>query len=478
MFLKRRDFLRKSLCGALGGASLYSAFGNLRLLRAAAQLDTSMFSDYKALVCIFMYGGNDSINTVVPYDAAIYPTYKSLRGALAFAQTDLANTHLNALAASGGLPGGLPSDSGSYALHPQMGAIAGGNAGLVDLFNTGTMAVVANVGTLIEPVTASTYSTATLPPQLLSHVDQQSQWQTSRSDDTSANGWGGRVADLLYTANSGQVPMNISLAGSNLFLRGNIVDQYDVDASGITAMSYLGDGPESWIIPDDTKNTTAYDALIASGTQTNVLERAYADAATRSIANYTRVGGAVDNVTLATSFPNSDLGAQLAMAAKLISVRATLGMSRQVFFCAAGNYDSHSNQLSDQSDNLQDLSQSLHAFYAATVELGVANNVTAFTASDFGRTLQPNATGTDHGWGGHHFVVGGAVRGKRFYGTMPSLLSDGNPDDTGYGQIIPTLAVDQYAATLATWFGVSPTSLSTILPNLGRYSSSNLRFLG
>jgi uncharacterized protein (DUF1501 family) len=211
-----------------------------------------------------------------------------------------------------------------------------------------------------------------------------------------------------------------------------------------------------------------------------VLERAFADVNSHAITNYQHVRTALQSApALTTQFPDTDLGHQLAMVAKLISVRSALGMSRQVFFVSAGNYDTHSDQLGNQTDNLTELSQAVSAFYNATKEpaLNIADNVTTFTASDFGRTLQPNSTGTDHGWGGHHFVIGGAVHGQRFYGTMPSLKSDDNPDDTGYGQIIPTLAVDQYAATLASWFGVSASDLSTVFPNLGRFSASNLGFV-
>ena len=317
---------------------------------------------------------------------------------------------------------------------------------------------------------------------MLSHNDQQSQWQTSRPDDANANGWGGRVADLLYANNTGQVPMSVTVSGTNLFQRGTTVNQYGIDPSGVTAMNYLGDGPETWIIGDGPidDDVTAYNALIASGTQSHVLERAYADVNSRSITNYKLVSAALQSApALTTKFPDTDLGNQLAMVAKLISVRSALGMKRQIFFVSASNYDTHSDQIENQTDNLTELSQAVSAFYTATDEpaLNIASSVTTFTASDFGRTLQANSTGTDHGWGGHHFVIGGAVHGKKFYGTMPSLLSKKNPDDTGYGQIIPTLAVDQYAATLASWFGVTSAQLSTVFPNLGRFSSANLGFV-
>ncbi len=246
-----------------------------------------------------------------------------------------------------------------------------------------------------------------MPPQLFSHNDQQSQWQTSRPDDANANGWGGRIADLLYAQNAGALPMSITASGTNLFQRGSEVNQYGIDPSGATAMNYLGGGPETWIIGDGPidDDIAAHEALTASGTQSHVLERAFADVNSNAIANYKLVGAALQSAPpLTTKFPNSDLGNQLAMVAKLISVRSALGMSRQVFFVSAGNYDTHNDQIDNQSDNLTELSQAAAAFYNATAELGIANNVTAFTASDFGRTLQANSTGTDHGWGGHHFV--------------------------------------------------------------------------
>jgi len=500
MHVNRRDFLRRSLYAALGGVGLHSAAGTLQLIAAAAASTRRYaFDDYKALVCIYLYGGNDSFNTVVPYDAAHYALYRQSRaglvadGGLALDQAAIQANSLSPLAASGGLPGGLPGDGGAYGLHPAL-------AELRALFNGGKAAIVANVGTLLYPITQADYQNGTVPApaQLFSHDDQTTQWQTSRPDDANANGWGGRVADLLYAANAGPTPMSISLSGDNRFQRGAIVNAYAVDAYGaaaaatggdnppfgVSGMSYRGDGPESWVIGDNPDGLAAYQALIAGGAQAHVLERAYADSATRALANASALNAALGGATLATRFPDTELGNQLAAVALMIKVRAALGMSRQVFFVSAGNYDTHSNQIADQQDNLVQLSQALAAFYAATVELGVADGVTAFTASDFGRSLAVNSTGTDHGWGGHHFVVGGGVRGQRFYGTMPSLAQNtdadphANPDDTGYGQIIPTLSVDQYAATLASWFGVDAGGIADLFPNLGRFDLPNLRFMG
>ncbi|HVZ21400.1 MAG TPA: DUF1501 domain-containing protein, partial [Vicinamibacterales bacterium] len=389
--MNRREFLRKSICAALGGASLYSALGSLRLIGAAAAAQRpGGFSDYKALVCVYLYGGNDSFNTIVPVSGQALTDYLASRGDLAL------TSGLNPLTpAAGGGPG-------NYGLHPAMPELA-------SLFNTGKAAIVANVGSLLYPITQAEYQNESVPTpaQLFSHDDQTNQWMTSRPDDANANGWGGRIADLLHSSNQGQVPMSITLSGQNRFQRGGIVNQYSVDAWGascaasgdpscgpfsVTTMSYLGDGPESWLLGWQDQNVVAndqaaYNALIASGTQAHVLERAYADAATRTIANSTLINNALNGVTLTTPFPDTDLGNQLAAVAMLIKVRAALGMSRQIYFVAVGNYDTHGTQIADQNDNLTELSQGLAAFYNATVELGIENGVTAFTASDFGRSL-------------------------------------------------------------------------------------------
>ncbi len=476
MAVNRRDFLRKSLLGALGGVSVYSAFGNLSLISAAAARSSYAFSDYKALVCVFLNGGNDSFNTIVPYDSSHYATYQNSRHGLALPQSAIAANALNPIAASGSLPGGLPSDGGSYGLHPAMPEMRA-------LFNSGRAAVIANVGTLLHPTTRTEYQNGTiaLPPQLFSHSDQGSQWQTSRPDDANANGWGGRMADLLYAGNANQqLPMSISLSGTNLFQRGNLINQYSMSPSGVSPMNYSGNGGDSWIIGPNPHGPAAYDALMSGQQHRHVMERAFAAATSSAIDNSAAVKAALDGApALVTEFPGDNpLAAQLRMVARLMQVRGALGMQRQVFFVSVGNYDTHSYQLENQDSNLSLLSQALGAFHAATEELGIADGVTSFTASDFGRALSVNSGGTDHGWGGHHFVVGGAVRGQRFYGAMPSLLQNANPDDTGHGQIIPTTAVDQYAATLANWLGVSPSDLGDIFPSLSRFDSSNLGFLG
>lgn len=478
MTMNRRRFLRSGL--SIGAAaSLCGPFGNLSVLAAAANQQRFPTGDYKALVCLFLNGGNDSFNSVIPHSTTGYADYRSSRsvliadGGVAFEQAMLAGHTLLPLAASGGLPGGLPSDGESYAMHPAL-------AELRALFNDGHAAILANVGTLLHPTSQAAYQAGTVavPPQLFSHSDQTTYWQTSRPDDANANGWGGRIADRLYNANTGAIPMSISLSNNNLFQRGDIVDSYGMSPGGVEKMSYLGSGPESWVIGPNAAGQTAYEGLLAAGTQTHPFERAFAHSMRSAVANYEIIDAALSDATPPTTpFPATALGEQLAMIARLIQVRDALGMSRQVFYASIGNYDTHSFQVDDQQTNLAQLSQALTSFHAATVELGIASSVTTFTASDFGRSLGVNNDGTDHGWGGHHFIVGGAVRGRRFYGTLPSLRDDNNPDDTGFGQIIPTTAVDQYAATLARWFGVSNSEIADIFPALSRFDQTDLGFL-
>jgi uncharacterized protein (DUF1501 family) len=465
MHVDRRDFLRKSLAAALGGAGLFSARGSLGLISAAAAQRPYAFGDYKALVCVFLFGGNDSFNTIVPVSGQARTDYVASRGDLA-----IPSASLHALSpAAGGGPAG-------YGLHPVMPEMA-------NLFNTGKAAIVANVGGLLYPVTQAEYQAQTVPvpPQLFSHSDQSVQWQTSRPDDASANGWGGRIADLMHEANSGDVPMSISLGGNNPFQRGAIINPYGIGTEGVQRLNYSDGGPESWYLEgDNSAGEAAFDALIEPETQAHLFERAFAGATRRSIDNYRLVAAALGEPPVwTTPFPaDNALAAQLQMVARLIAVRGALGMSRQVFYVSVGGYDTHGAQLEEHDYLLAQLSQALHAFHAATVQLGIEDGVTTFTASDFGRSLAVNSAGTDHGWGGHHLVLGGAVRGQRFYGAMPSLAPNGNPDDTGYGQIIPTIAVDQYSATLARWFGVDAGGIADIFPNLGRFPAHGGADLG
>ena len=468
----RREFLGNACCAAVGATGLLSALGSLRLMGAAAsptngpQLPSTagapIASDYKALVCLFLNGGNDANNLIIPLGSG-YSAYASARSNLALPQASV-----------------LPftprtTDGRSWGLHPSVSELHA-------LFNSGKMALLANAGTLVYPTTKSQYNARSvpLPPQLFSHSDQQVQWQHSVPDKPTTTGWGGRTADLLNAFNtSDQISMSISLAGKNTFQVGARVSQYAIGTGGAVSLS------------GSTSSATSLDGIrfkaqkdIFAQSQSTLFETAFASATGDAI-----VSADLLNTVLAASpaittvFPNTSAGNQLKMAARLIGASPTLGLKRQVFFVQLGGWDTHAAQLVNtdpvngtHAGLLAQISQAVNAFYNATIELGVANQVTTFTASDFGRTYRSNGDGSDHGWGSHHFIVGGAVNGTNLYGKMPTLTVSG-PDDTTQGRWIPTTSVDEYAATLATWFGVSPTDLPTVLPNIGRFAKPNLGFL-
>lgn len=484
MHFDRRKFICKTLHAALG-ASVASAFGSLRLVHAAASQNYA-FSDYKALVCVFLYGGNDGFNMVVPTDAAHYAQYQSLRPTIALAQSAL--LPLNVPASGAGSPG----DGGSYGLHPSM-------TDLQALFNQAgsPVAIVANVGTLVRPTTKTAYQNGTvaLPPQLFSHADQQAYWQSSPPSNAPITGWGGRLCDLLAGVNPSTLPMLSSLTGEDAFLRGETSSSYIMNAGSAATV----EDPDSWD-SDPNNLRAAFDALRASGTQANALERTYANQLNHSIDTAAQINAAIgasgmpnfESFFGGASISGDDLDRQLCTVAKLIwaannNVAGYTGQRRQVFFVSTGGFDTHDRQLSTQVEVLGLVSKSLAGFHRALASAGLASKATAFTASDFGRTLSCNDDGTDHGWGSHHLVVGGAVAGGRFYGdnlagtgtaAMPSLApSASNPNDADYGQIIPTTSVDQYAATLAAWFGLSASDIALIFPNLANFSARNLGFV-
>lgn len=447
----RRTFIRQAACAALGTAGILNTIFDLRKLSAA----TTDLSDYKALVCVFLFGGNDANNCLIQNDAAGYASYAAARGVLALPQSSLLPLTLQ---------GG---DGRDFSFHPSMPEMQ-------SLFNSGKLGAVANVGTLVAPITRAQYLAggAAVPHQLFSHADQQVQWQTSVSDQTLLTGWGGRAADLLQSLNSGsKISLAISIAGTNTFEVGNKVIPYQVSSTGSIGLTGF-DGSANANV-----RLQAFKDLLAMP-RNNLFQQAYADTVTRAIADNDLLTSALANVpAMQTTFPTSSLAQQLQMVAKLISARTNLSMRRQIFFVAVQGYDTHGDQLTSQGGLLTELSQALNAFYNATVELGVADQVTAFTASDFGRTFPTNGSGSDHGWGSHQFVLGGAVQGGRLFGTFPTLAVNG-PDDTGQGRWIPTTSVDELAATLATWFGVSATDLATVLPNIGRFAHPNLGIFG
>ena len=447
----RRNFLKHSLCASLGASSAATLFNNLTL--SAATLPNLQTGDFKALVCVFLFGGNDGDNTLIPYSQNDYNAYATARSAIALPRTDL-----------------LPitpatSDGRSFALHASLTEFQ-------SLFAQKKLAIMANVGPLLAPTTRSQFlqKTVPLPPQLFSHSDQQTHWQTAWPEEIPKTGWGGRLADVVNALNTNpQIAMSISLNGTNMFQVGDSVYPQLISSEGTVKLWYYN---EAW----NYAGTNLTKGMLQQ-THSNVMEKAYQGTLKSSIENERLLSSALANAPkTATVFPDNKLANQLQMVAKLISVRAALGLRRQVFFCTLDGFDTHGEQLTTQGNLLRQVSQSLDAFYKTTVELGVADNVTSFTASDFGRTYKSNGKGSDHGWGNYQFVLGGAVKGGDVYGKIPVLQING-PDDSGDGRWIPTISTDEYAATLAQWFGVSANDLTTIFPNIGRFARPNLGFL-
>jgi len=421
-----------------------------------------------------MYGGNDYANTVVPFDPTNYALYHQIRaGATGEDESGIALARA-ALAPTALTPnnGQVLTDNLQYALAPQL-------AGLKTIWDQGKLAVQLNVGPLVKPTTLAQYNSTNevanpLSPKLCSHNDQQTSWQANGSEGSTI-GWGGRLGDIAL-ANSSNNPNSlltcISAAGNAVFVAGRDALQYQISAGNATT-------PGAAIRINGLASSTpaplrdALTALITKNSQ-HVLENEYAVVTRRSIALEGVVNGALGNV--ATPFANNPLAFQLKIVARLLGARSVLNMRRQVFFVSLGGFDNHNSLMNDHPTLMQRVNDAMSAFYAATVELGIADKVTTFTASDFGRTLSSNADGSDHGWGSHHFVMGGAVNGGRFYGTAPhvSIQTD---DQVGQGRLLPSTSVDEFAATLARWFGCSASELPGILPNIGNYSNTNLGFV-
>lgn len=451
---ERRNFVRQACCAAVGATGLLSTLAQLRAIGAVAADSSSSATGYKALVCLFLSGGNDANNVLVPTSAGDYAQYAASRGILAIDRSQL-----------------LPispvtyADGRSYGLHPSLPEIQ-------SLFGQGKAAFLANVGTLVQPTSLAQYRAGiALPPQLFSHSDQQVQWQSSVPDQPFRTGWGGRLADAVNAMNSNsRISMSISMYGSNSFEVGNTVSQLSVNPAGVATLSGYASGGNYG---------TRYNAVksIMTEPQGDLFAAAFGGATASAIAESEALSVALQGApSLKTIFPESSTAAQLKMVARLISAAPALGLTRQIFFCQLYGWDSHAAQLTSHGPLLSEISAALGAFYNATIELGVASQVSTFTASDFGRTYNTNGDGSDHGWGSHHIVMGGAVKGGDIYGRMPSLQL-GGPDDTGRGRWLPSTSVDEYSATLATWFGVGASSLSSVLPNLGRFARTNLGFI-
>ena len=482
----RRDFLRQTGCAALGGGLFAAGLQDFGLVRAFAQ---TAATDYKALVCLFMNGGNDGNNTVVSLDQYDGPAGSTREG---YANTRAAAGLALPRTGAGSLLPVSPRGGGSYGLHPSL-------AELQTLFNQDRLAVVSNVGPLVEPLTKATYQSGSgkRPVQLFSHSDQVNQWLTSISNDTSQTGWGGRTADRAAALNGAATfPQMISIAGVNLFVTGQAtrplaIGDSNTPLAGVLPLNNpVNVNNVNYTTAQNNARRAAFDQIRALATG-ETLTKAAADITTS--ARQTGLALASANPAIATAFPNTSLGRQLLQAARVIKVcsdpnaPAELRVRRQIFFVSIGGFDTHSNQVQGNyhGNLLAQVSQAMKAFYDATVEMQLADKVTTFTLSDFGRTLQPagsgGGVGSDHAWGNHHFIMGGAVRGGTFYGTYPTLAL-GGPDDTDggsnpRGRWIPTTSVEQYAATLALWYGLSPGDLSLVFPFIGRFNSSNLGFM-
>ena len=449
----RRDFLRLACCSA-ATASMISGLSKFGLVSALAQGTT----DYKALVCIFLFGGNDGNNLIVPIDAAGYLNYQTIRANLAIAQGSLLPLQIGGQA--------------NFGLHPNLPELQG-------LFNSSQkpLALLANVGTLVLPTTRQNYQKFQgLPQNLFSHSDQQNQWQTTQLKGIQNAGWAGKVADKIQPAfNSlSQFPPILSVAGNPIFCTGNTTRPFTMNPGSTPGLQGFDTSAAAQARLLAVQQLLTFDTGIS-------LVQAASSVTGQAVQDGVLLSNALKNIpAIQTVFPaNNGLASQLKQVAQVISARSALNIRRQIFFCSIGGFDTHSDQVATQIRLLTQVSQAMSAFYLATRELGVGSSVTTFTLSEFGRTFQPGSNGgTDHAWGGHQMILGDAVKGNALYGTFPTLALAG-PDDTGSnGRWIPSTSVDQYAATLASWFGVANTDLPSIFPNLVNFPTSNLGFLG
>jgi uncharacterized protein (DUF1501 family) len=443
----RRNFIR------IGAGSLSTlALRRFAEIPALAQSG----SNYKALVCVFLYGGNDSNNTIVPMDDASFKAYSSVRASLA-----LQTSALTPVQSVSGAP---------YGFFAPLAEVA-------SMFSSKELAVVANVGSLIQPVSRAQYqsSQAAVPSNLFSHADQQQQWQTSVAQGNSPTGWGGRVADYVKAQklNSSDFPTFLSVAGNTLEGAGASTDMLAFTPGKTPALAGFNNSAAS------QARLSAFNSLLTLNSGV-ALAQAANSTMSMSLSDAKSLADALAKAPgLKTQFPTTSLGAQLQQVAQIIQVQSSLGMQRQVFFCSLGSFDTHTGELPTLNNLYPQLSQALAAFYNATQELNMAENVTTFTESDFNRTFQPTTgDGSDHAWGGHHLVLGGAVQGGQIYGKFPTFEL-GGPDDTDTrGRWIPTTSIDQYGATLCSWFGIPDSAMNAIFPNLANFGVRKLGFLG
>jgi len=449
----RREFLRRSgAMAAVGGAAPF-ALNMAAIGEAAAQSS----NDYKAVVCVFLYGGCDYGNTVIPYDAPSHAKYAAVRRGLAIGRDQLAATALTPKTA-------LTGHVGQLALGP-------GLAPLKPLWDSGKMAAMLNIGPLIVPTTQTQYRSGShpKPPRLFSHNDQQSLWQTLSGGEGATSGWGGRMGDMFASGNGNATFTGMSVAGNSVYMAGRSQAPYMVAAGGSTPAgvlqpTLLGQG-----------FSTAMRQLITASSVNSLLAKAHMDVVNRALNadGVFRDALAAAQMPTGMTFPNTRLAAQLQTVARTISARSTLGANKQVFFVSLGGWDDHNGMVAKHNARWTEVSNAIVAFQNTIDAMGLGRNVTTFTASDFGRALTQNGSGTDHGWGGHHFVVGGAVDGQRFVGNAPEPASNG-ASDVGNGRLLPEVAVDQLAGELARWMGVSEANLRDVVPGAAGFSRIKL----
>ena len=452
-FYERREFLRRSLAMGVAGTAAPWALNLAAMGEAAA---AAAPTDYKAIVCVFLYGGNDYGNTLIPYDSSNYAAYQSIRGSIALAQDTLLPL----------APANLPAGR-QMAFAPQWGSIK-------SLFDAGKAGVVLNVGTLIQPTTLAQYKAQSvpLPPKLFSHNDQQSVWQSSLPEGATT-GWGGRMGDVFLSSNGASTFTCVNVSGNAVFMAGKAAVQYQVSPSGAVALA----ATKSSVYGSPACAAALRSVVTAS--HSHLFENEWSVVMNRAIDAEAKLSSALSSApALGTSFDSANaLAMQLKMVVRIIGARSQLAASRQVFFVSLGGFDNHDFLPQQHPGLLASVDSAMKSFFDATVEIGVQNSVTAFTASDFGRTLASNGDGSDHGWGSHHVVVGGAVNGGRFHGTLPATAVNG-PDDVGQGRLLPTTSVDQLGASLAQWFGVSAVELPTVFPNIGHFDTKALALFG
>ncbi len=451
--VSRRKFFGQASCAAIGASTLWSSLVNLKGFAAAALANSTTMLDpeYKALVCVYLSGGNDSFNMLMPRSPSEYAEYAMTRSNLAIPVNDM-------------LPI-FPDNAGGrlFGIHPSMTRSQ-------QLFNSGKMAFLSNVGTLVEPTTREQFwqGEVGLPLGLYSHSDQGQQWMTGLPNARSATGWGGKVADLVNDMNNNpNMSMNLSLSGTNIFQTGQNTIEFALDPYNGSSGIYGYGEHDEWNVFDRMR-TRAINSMLEHEYQ-NMFQKTYVDVVKKSRDGHIQFQDAIGGVPqLQTTFTDNYLSRSFQMAAYSIAAHEALNMKRQIYFIDYGGWDHHDEVLNTQSGMLMELDTALGEFSDALTELGLGNQVTTFSLSEFSRTLTSNGNGTDHAWGGNVMVMGDKVKGKNIYGEYPTLALDSNIE-LGSGVLIPQLSADQYFAELALWFGVAPSELPTIFPTLTNF---------